>query len=189
MESQEGTEGLAIPGMELGEVIGRGASSVVYRAVQTRFDRLVAVKVLHLPGQSDLVAKLFLNECRTIGHLSPHPNVVSVFDAGFVGSPDGATSHPYLVMEYLPGGTLADRVGAEGPLPVEEVLRIGVQLAGGLHTVHLHDIVHGDIKPQNVLRSRTGEAALADFGIARLASAAGATTRARSSRRCTRRPS
>ncbi|UDY34457.1 serine/threonine-protein kinase [Dermatobacter hominis] len=174
----EAPDGLVIPGVQLEEVIGRGASSVVYRGTQTRFDRPIAVKVLQLPGQSDLVAKLFLNECRTLGHLTPHPNVVSVFDAGFVESTDGEPSHPFLVMEYLPGGTLADRVAADGPLPVDEVLRIGVQLAGGLHSVHLHDIVHGDIKPQNVLRSRTGEAALADFGIARLASAAGATTRA-----------
>jgi serine/threonine protein kinase len=174
----EAPEGLIIPGVQLEDVIGRGASSVVYRGTQTRFDRPVAVKVLQLPGQSDLVAKLFLNECRTLGHLTPHPNVVSVFDGGFVESVDGSPSDPFLVMEYLPGGTLADRLAAEGPLPVDEVLRIGVQLAGGLHSVHLHDIVHGDIKPQNVLRSRTGEAALADFGVARLASAAGATTRA-----------
>ncbi len=168
-----GSDDVVVPGVVLGDVIGRGASSTVYLGTQERFGRPVAVKVLHLPGQSELVAKLFLNECRTLGHLTPHPNVVSVFDAGFVSA-----DRPYLVMEYLPGGTLADRLAESGPLPVDDVLRIGVQLAGGLHTVHLHDIVHGDVKPQNVLHSRTGEAALADFGIARLASAAGATTRA-----------
>lgn len=171
--AEGGSDDVVVPGVVLGDVIGRGASSTVYLGTQERFGRPVAVKVLHLPGQSELVAKLFLNECRTLGHLTPHPNVVSVFDAGFV-SPD----RPYLVMEYLPGGTLADRLAESGPLPVDDVLRIGVQLAGGLHTVHLHDIVHGDVKPQNVLHSRTGEAALADFGIARLASTAGATTRA-----------
>jgi len=166
-------EGQEVSGVELGRVIGRGASSVVYLGTQIRFGRPVAVKVLHLPGQSELVAKLFLNECRTLGHLTPHPNIVSLFDGGFIDA-----QRPYLVMEYLPGGTLADQLADSGPLPVDDVLKIGVQLCGGLHSAHLHDIVHGDIKPQNILRSRTGEVALADFGIARLSSVAGATTRA-----------
>ncbi len=165
-------DGQEVTGVELGRVIGRGASSVVYLGTQIRFGRPVAVKVLHLPGQSELVTKLFLNECRTLGQLTPHPNIVSLFDGGFIDA-----QRPYLVMEYLPGGTLADQLSTSGPLPVEEVLRIGVQLAGGLHSAHLHDIVHGDIKPQNILRSRTGEVALGDFGVARLSSVAGATTR------------
>ena len=167
-----GAERIEIPGVDLERVIGRGASSVVYVGTQVRFGRSVAVKVLHLPGQSELVTRLFLNECRTLGHLTPHPNIVTVFDGGFVDE-----ERPYLVMEYLPGGTLAARLAAEGPVPTDEVLRIGVQLAGGLQTTHLHDIVHGDIKPQNVLRTRSGEVALADFGIARLTTAAAATTR------------
>lgn len=167
-----GDESQEVSGVELGRVIGRGASSVVYLGTQIRFGRPVAVKVLHLPGQSELVTKLFLNECQTLAHLTPHPNIVSLFDEGFIDS-----QRPYLVMEYLPGGTLAEQLANSGPLPVDDVLRIGIQLSGGLHSAHLHDIVHGDIKPQNVMRSRTGEVALADFGIARLSSVAGATTR------------
>lgn len=167
-----GGDDVVVPGVVLDRVIGRGASSVVYLGTQTRFDRPVAVKVLHLPGQTELVGKLFLNECRTLGRLSPHPNVVSVFDGGFIDD-----ERPFLVMEYLPGGTLADELVADGPIPFAEVLRVGVQLAGGVHSVHLHGIIHGDIKPANVLRTRTGDVALADFGIARLMSST-ATTRA-----------
>lgn len=167
-----GGDDVEVPGVALDRVIGRGASSVVYLGTQTRFDRPVAVKVLHLPGQTELVGKLFLNECRTLGRLSPHPNVVSVFDGGFIDD-----ERPFLVMEYLPGGTLADELVAGGPIPFAEVLRVGVQLAGGVHSVHLHGIIHGDIKPANVLRTRTGDVALADFGIARLMSST-ATTRA-----------
>jgi serine/threonine protein kinase len=154
-------------------VIGRGASSVVYLGTQVSVGRSVAVKILDLPGQPELATKLFVNECRTLGQLSSHPNIVTVFDAGV-----DDTGRPYLVMEYLPDGTLAAQVAAEGPLAVDEVLHIGVQLAGGLQTTHLHHIVHGDIKPQNVLRERSGEVALGDFGVARLTSTATGTSRA-----------
>ena len=162
-----------VPGVELERVIGRGASSVVYLGTQMSVGRSVAVKVLDLPGQPELATKLFVNECRTLGQLSSHPNIVTVFDAGL----DDA-GRPYLVMEYLPDGTLAAQIAAEGPMTVDEVLRIGVQLAGGLQTTHLHHIVHGDIKPQNVLRARSGEVALGDFGVARLTSSASGTSRA-----------
>lgn len=161
-----------IPGLAFEREIGRGASSVVYLATQERFDRRVAVKVLDLPGQSELVGKLFLNECRTLGRLTAHPAIVTIFDAGL--DPDG---RPYLVMEYLPDGSLADELIRSGPLEVDRVLRVGIELAGALHTTHLHDIVHGDVKPQNVLRTRPGGAAIADFGIARFSTASAATTR------------
>ncbi len=161
-----------VGGVVLEREIGRGASSVVYLGTQSRFDRKVAVKVLDLPGQSELVAKLFRNECRTLGRLTPHPNIVTVFDGGL---DDGG--RPYLVMEYLPSGTLAGQLADEGPLGVARVLEVGVQLAGALHTTHLHDVVHGDVKPQNILRTRSGEVALGDFGIARLTAPASATTR------------
>jgi hypothetical protein len=162
----------SIPGVELQGVIGRGASSVVYVGTQANIGRKVAVKVLDLPGQTELAAKLFLAECQTLGRLTRHPNIVVVHDAGF--AEDG---RPYLVMEYLPGGTLAQRLVSDGPLPAAEVLEIGVHLCGALGTTHLHGIVHGDVKPQNVLRSRSGPVALSDFGIARLLEAASSTTR------------
>jgi serine/threonine protein kinase len=161
-----------IPGVDLQGVIGRGASSVVYVGTQANIGRKVAVKILDLPGQAELAAKLFLAECQTLGRLTRHPNIVVVHDAGF--AKDG---RPYLVMEYLPGGTLAQCLASDGPLPVAEVLEVGVHLCGALGTTHRHGIVHGDVKPQNVLRARSGEVALSDFGIARLLGAASSTTR------------
>lgn len=168
----------SIDGVELQQELGRGASSVVYLGTQEHFDRRVAVKVLDLPGQDELATRLFVNECRILGALGSHPNIVTVFDGGLAGGPEGA-GRPYLVMEYLPGGTLADRLSAAGGsgLPVEEVLRVGVQMAGALATAHRHGIVHGDVKPHNVLVGRPGEVLLSDFGISRVASAASVTTR------------
>ena len=152
------------------DVLGRGASSVVYLARQPRFDRQIAVKVLDVAGQPDMVARMYVNECRTVGRLASHPNIVTVFDGD--QADDG---RPYLMMEYLAGGSLAERVADATPLPVDEVLRIGVELAGALETAHRNGIVHGDVKPQNVLFGRSGQAVLGDFGIARLSS--GATSR------------
>jgi serine/threonine protein kinase len=157
----------SIDGIDIIDVLGRGASSIVYLARQTRFDRQVAVKVLDVTGQPDMVARLYVNECRTVGRLASHPNIVTVFDGDQAG--DG---RPYLVMEYLGGGSLADRVADATPLPVDDVLRIGVELAGALETAHRNGIVHGDVKPQNVLFGRSGQAVLGDFGIARLSSGA-----------------
>ncbi len=162
--------GPSIHGVELLEVVGRGASSVVYRGRQVRFDRPVAVKVLDLAGQPELVAQLYLNECRTVGRLASHPNIVTVHDGGLTED-----ERPYLIMEYLGGGTLGDLVADGTPLPVERVLRHGVELAGALESAHRNGIVHGDVKPQNVLLGRSGQAVLSDFGIARIA--AGTTSR------------
>ena len=159
--------GPSIDGIELLDVLGRGASSVVYLARQARFDRQVAVKVLDVAGQPDMVARLYVNECRTVGRLASHPNIVTVYDGD-----QSADGRPYLVMEYLAGGSLADRVADATPLPVDDVLRIGVELAGALETAHRNGIVHGDVKPQNVLFGRSGQAVLSDFGIARLSSGA-----------------
>ena len=152
-----------ITGVELNEVIGRGASSIVYRGRQVRFNRAVAVKVLDLAGQPELVGRLFLNECRVVGRLASHPNIVTVLDGDL--DEDG---RPYLVMEYLPGGSLADAVATGGPLPVDRVIRHAVELAGALESAHRNGVIHGDVKPQNVLVGRSGQAVLGDFGIARL---------------------
>ncbi|MFZ4518351.1 MAG: protein kinase domain-containing protein [Microthrixaceae bacterium] len=167
-----------IDGVVLSEVLGRGASSVVYLGTQERFGRQVAVKVLDLPGQDELANRLFVNECRTLGGLGSHPNIVTVFDGGIAEGAEGG-GRPYLVMEYLPGGTLARQLAEarDGGLPVEEVLQVGVQVAGALATAHRHGIVHGDVKPQNLLVGRPGEVLLSDFGISRFASAASVTTR------------
>ena len=115
-----------------------------------------------LSGLVDPVAiSRFERECATIGSLSGHPHVVSVYDAGTT-----LEGSPYLAMEYLPRGSLADRVQARGPLPTAEILRIGVQLCDALEAAHQAGVLHRDIKPENVLVDTTGECKLADFGVA-----------------------
>jgi serine/threonine-protein kinase PknK len=139
--------------------IGRGGFGVVYRAYQPEFDRFVAIKVLS--GLRDERARRrFDRERRSIGKLSGHPNIVTVHASGFTG--DGS---PYLVMEYLSGGSLAERL-QHGPVPWPEAFEIGTKLASALQAAHDAGVLHRDIKAENVLVSDRGEPKLADFGIA-----------------------
>jgi serine/threonine-protein kinase PknK len=142
-------------------VIGRGASATVYRARQEGFDRLVALKVLHVDVSDRRAQRRFNRERALNGRLSNHPNVVTVLDSGFV---DGR--YPYLAMEHFEHGSLADRIAERGPLGVDLTLHVGVRIAGALESAHALGVLHRDVKPQNVLLSRYGEPALADFGIA-----------------------
>ncbi|MEM7276340.1 MAG: serine/threonine-protein kinase, partial [Actinomycetota bacterium] len=153
---------VAIPGIVGGTEIGRGGFGVVYRASETDLGRDVAVKILS--GQLDERAKLrFERERRAMGTLSSHPNIITIFRSGVT---DGGA--PYLVMEYLPGGSLAERLVSSGPVPAEEVLRIGVELCAALETAHRAGVLHRDVKPGNVMMDSLGRARLGDFGIARL---------------------
>ncbi|HEY6797903.1 MAG TPA: serine/threonine-protein kinase [Kineosporiaceae bacterium] len=165
--------GFDLPGYEDVELIGAGGFGRVYRARQPAFDRTVAVKLLN--GRLDDAATLrrFHRECQALGAVAGHPNIVPVYDAG--GTPDG---QPYLVMDYVRGGSLADRLGRTGPLPCAEVAAIGVKLAGALHTAHAAGVLHRDIKPENILISGYGEPQLADFGIAQRAGIENRTTTA-----------
>lgn len=154
-----------LPGFEDVEVVGRGGFGVVYRAYQPDFDRQVAIKVL--TGILDDEARArFGRECRAMGRLSGHPAIVTVYASGFDES-----GRPYLVMDYMADGSLAGRLEREGSLPVEEVLTVGVQLAGALEAAHRSGVLHRDLKPANVLVSAYGEPKLSDFGISRLAGA------------------
>ncbi len=151
----------AIAGFSDLSVVGHGATATVYRAIQDGFDREVAIKVLHLDVSDRRAQKRFQRERSLNGRLSSHPNVVTVLDSGFVEG-----RHPYLVMEYLQEGSLADRLKQRGPFPVPLTLHIGVRIAGALETGHRIGILHRDVKPSNILLSRFEEPALADFGIA-----------------------
>ena len=140
--------------------IASGGMSTVYRARDVRLDREVAVKVLVARYAEDpAFTTRFLDEARAAASLS-HPSLVHVYDSGS----DGA-SH-YIVMELLDRHrTLRDRIAREGPLPADEVIRIGRELLGGLRVVHEHGLVHCDVKPANVMLG-PGPAKLIDFGIA-----------------------
>ncbi|WP_158079425.1 serine/threonine-protein kinase, partial [Actinomadura sp. CNU-125] len=152
-----------VPGYRVLEQVGEGGFSVVYRAHQERLDRMVALKVLSISAVDDASMRRFQRECKITGRLSGHPNIVTVLDTGTTSS-----GRPYIAMEYFEHGALSDRLAREGPLPVAEVLRVGVKTAGALAATHETDVLHRDVKPQNILLSRYGEPALADFGIARL---------------------
>ncbi|POM23295.1 Serine/threonine-protein kinase PknK [Actinomadura rubteroloni] len=152
-----------VPGYRVLDRAGEGGFSVVYRARQERLDRLVALKVLSVHAVDDAALRRFQRECTITARLSGHPNVVTVLDTGTTRA-----GSPYIAMEYFEHGALADRLDRDGPLPVADALRVGVKIAGALAAVHEIDVLHRDIKPQNILVSRYGEPALADFGIARL---------------------
>ena len=144
------------------EEIGRGGFGIVFRCTQVALDRVVAVKVL--TGDLDVDRERFLREQRAMGRLTGHPNIVAVLQVG-----ETASGYPYLVMQYHRQGSLEARISRLGLLPVGEVLRIGVKMAGALESAHRLEILHRDVKPANILLTDYGEPALADFGIAHIA--------------------
>jgi Tol biopolymer transport system component/predicted Ser/Thr protein kinase len=139
--------------------LGAGGMGEVYKARDTRLERMVAVKVLpeHLSSSPE-VRQRFEREAKTVSALS-HPHICALYD---VGNQDGVE---YLVMEYLEGETLADRL-ARGPLPLEQTLRYGTEIADALDKAHRQGIVHRDLKPGNVMLTKSG-VKLLDFGLAK----------------------
>src|SRR5439155_5017960 len=140
--------------------IGARGMGEVYKARDTRLERTVAIKVLpqHLSSSPE-VQQRFEREAKTVSLLS-HPHICALYD---VGNQDGVE---YLVMEYLEGETLADRL-ARGALPLEQTLRFGIEIADALDKAHAHGIVHRDLKPGNVMVTKSG-LKLLDFGLARV---------------------
>ncbi|MFE7630085.1 PASTA domain-containing protein [Kocuria sp. NPDC057446] len=147
---------------ELGPRIARGGTATVYRAVDTRLQRVVAVKLMHPHLAEDpAAADRFVREARAAARLS-HPHVVSVLDQGH--APDGV---PYLVMEHVAGSTLRDVLRRRGALPPGEALALLDPVLDGLAAAHREGLVHRDVKPENVLISGTGRVTVADFGLTR----------------------
>jgi len=145
---------------EIVEPIGSGGMGDVYRARDTRLDRQVAIKVLAPEFSDDVERKQrFQREAKTISSLS-HPNICTLFD---VGEQEGTD---YLVMEYLEGETLADRL-TKGALLLTDVLKIGIQIGEALGKAHQQGIVHRDLKPGNVMLTNEGAVKLVDFGLAK----------------------
>jgi Tol biopolymer transport system component len=153
---------------ELVAPVGAGGMGEVYRARDTRLERTVAVKVLpaHLSENAELRQR-FEREAKTISQLS-HPHICALYD---VGNQDGVE---FLVMEYLEGQTLAERL-VRGPPPLEQVLRYGIQIADALDKAHRSGIVHRDLKPGNVMVTKSG-VKLLDFGLAKALAPAGKTS-------------
>lgn len=143
--------------------IGRGGFGVVYRCQQLSLDRTVAVKVLTHDLDEENQTRFF-REQRAMGRLTGHPNIVNVLQVEATGS-----GHPLIVMPYHPLGSLDSLIRRSGPLPVEQVLRLGVKMAGAIESAHRLGILHRDVKPANILLSSYGEPALTDFGIAHIA--------------------
>ena len=153
---------------EIQAAIGAGGMGEVYKARDTRLDRTVAIKVLPAELSADPERRArFEREAKTIAGLT-HPHICTLYD---VGEHDGTT---FLVMEHLPGQTLADRL-LKGPLPLAQALDIATQIADALAAAHKHGIIHRDLKPGNVMltgggsgRSGVTSAKLLDFGLAKL---------------------
>jgi serine/threonine protein kinase len=145
------------------EQLGEGGMAIVYKAYDTRLERDVAIKVIRRgafpPDQLDHILKRFEREAKALAKLS-HPNIVRVLD---YGDYDGA---PYLVMEYLPGGTLKHQLGK--PMPWQEAWRILLPISQALEYAHEHKVIHRDIKPSNILLTEKGQPMLTDFGIAKI---------------------
>ena len=145
---------------EIFSAIGAGGMGEVYRARDTRLDRIVAIKVLptHLADRSELRER-FEREARTIASLN-HPHICTLFD---IGEQDGID---YLVMEYLEGETLAHRL-LKGPMPLPQVLQFAIEIADALDKAHRRGVTHRDLKPGNIMLTKTGTKLL-DFGLAKL---------------------
>jgi serine/threonine protein kinase len=160
------TNGTRLGPYEILAPLGAGGMGEVYKAKDTRLDRTVAIKVLppHIAGQPE-ARQRFEREARAVSSLN-HPHICTLHD---IGRQDGID---FLVMEYLEGESLAHRLAA-GPLPVEQALRYAVQIAEALAEAHRHGIFHRDLKPGNIMLTKSG-AKLLDFGLAKMREAAGA---------------
>ncbi|GAA3561906.1 Stk1 family PASTA domain-containing Ser/Thr kinase [Microlunatus spumicola] len=151
---------------EITERLARGGMATVYRGIDTRLTRTVAVKIMHVGLGDDLeFARKFDHEARAAARLS-HPNVVSVFDQG-ADAVDGTVVRPYIVMEYVEGQTLRDVVNARAPLDPVEALDLLEPVVAALAAAHDAGLVHRDVKPENVLIGARGRVKVADFGLAK----------------------
>ena len=147
------------------EPLGEGGMAVVYKAYDTHLECEVAVKVIrvdNLPRNAEERAlKRFEREAKAVARLT-HPNIVKVTD---YGEEDGK---PYLVMPYLPGGTLKELIKERGQIPWQEAARILIPIAEALAYAHSQGVIHRDIKPSNILLTQSGQPMLTDFGVAKI---------------------
>ena len=154
------------PGDRLGpyrleERLGEGAMGVVFRAVREPEGDEVALKILRSELSGDeTFRRRFVHEARSAGEVR-HKHLVPITDAGEI------EGRPYLAVAYVEGRTLEDRLADDGPMPLEEIVRLVAHVASGLDALHAAGIVHRDVKPSNVIIDPTGSANLTDFGLAK----------------------
>ena len=142
-------------------LIGHGGFGSVYKARHAELDRFVAIKVLERRLTDDRARASFDRECRAMAWLSRHPYIVTIMGTAFTQD-----LRPCLVMELYSGGDYGTRIRRHGPIPIGEILPLGVGISGALSTAHQYGIIHGDVKPENVFLSEYESPALGDFGIA-----------------------
>lgn len=153
------------------ERLGEGGMATVYKARDTNLDRTMAIKVIRReafpPEQIDILLKRFQREAKALAQLV-HPNIVNIIDFG------SYEDSPYLVMNFLPGGTLKEKLGR--PLPWQEAIRLLLPVARALQFAHARGIIHRDVKPSNILLTESGDPMLTDFGIAKILDSGDAQT-------------
>jgi eukaryotic-like serine/threonine-protein kinase len=157
------TQTLELSGLRVERILGRGGMALVYLALDEA-DRPVAVKLLadNLAADPEM-RRRFLREAALAERVC-HPNIVRVLGNGVAGG-----GRPYIILEYVSGPTLADKLGRQGRLPAEQVRCLGAQVAAGLAHAHAAGLVHRDVKPQNLLLTLDETVKITDFGIARVA--------------------
>lgn len=145
----------------LEELIGEGAAGVVYRAVHEGNGETVALKVLRSRlSRDETYRRRFAHEARAAREVE-HKHLVPLIDAG------ESEGRYYLAARYVRGRSLEQRLEADGPLPLTELLKLAMEIATGLEALHRHGLVHRDVKPSNILLDENGSAALTDFGLSR----------------------
>ncbi len=155
---------------ELRRKVGEGATGVVYEAHDRLLQARIAIKLLRKEYAGNrLVLERFRQEILLSRNLG-HPNILRLYHLGEF------QNRAYLTMQWVEGRTLADEISSEAPLPQERVAFVGTRLASALEAAHTHNVLHRDIKPQNVLLDRSGEPLVTDFGLARLLEGPGVTT-------------
>ncbi|MCL2399311.1 MAG: Stk1 family PASTA domain-containing Ser/Thr kinase [Defluviitaleaceae bacterium] len=157
---------------EIQEQLGSGGMAIVYRALDLKLDRFVTLKVMREDLEEGFIER-FYKEAQSVASLS-HTNIVKVYDYG-----EDSGIH-YIVMEYVDGTTLKDLIVKKAPFDEESTLGVAVQIASGLLHAHKNDVIHRDIKPQNILVTHDGSVKIADFGIARAAKVSTLTSNANS---------